>query len=407
LEAYPARDWEKVYRDQYRFDRTFTWVCAPNDTHMCRMRAFVRNGVMIRSEQPYDVAKYGDSYGNRATVNWHPRGCAKGYTFQRRVYGPYRLKGPVIRNGWKQWADAGFPSLSDDPKLRTQYKFDDRGNDTFVRLSWQQASDYVAKGLTAAAKTYSNDAGKKRLLADGYDPEMLTHWHEAGTSTIKMGSNLPIHGLVGKFGIYRLCNQLGLLDHHVRGVSPSKAVGSRAWNEYTWRGDQAPGTPFATGLQTSDMDFNDLRFSKLIVMIGKNLVENKMPESHWFIEAMERGAKIVNISPDYAAPSAKSDYWIAVRPGISDLALLLGLAKIIIDNQWHDEVFLKRSTDLPLLVRTDTLKRLRPQEVIEDYKLKNIKAGPSYNIQGLTDEQREKIGDFCVWDAKAQKVAPV
>lgn len=34
----PARDWEKVYCDQYRYDRTFTWVCSPKDTHMCWLR---------------------------------------------------------------------------------------------------------------------------------------------------------------------------------------------------------------------------------------------------------------------------------------------------------------------------------------------------------------------------------
>src|SRR5713226_2612936 len=65
LAGYPDRDWEKVYRDWYRYDRTFTWVCAPNDTHMCRMRAFVRNGVVVRSEQNYDHARYGDLYGHR------------------------------------------------------------------------------------------------------------------------------------------------------------------------------------------------------------------------------------------------------------------------------------------------------------------------------------------------------
>src|SRR5262249_30094212 len=60
LGLYPARDWEKVYRDQYRYDGTFTWVCAPNDTHMCRLRAFVRNGVVLRSEQNYDHDRCGD-----------------------------------------------------------------------------------------------------------------------------------------------------------------------------------------------------------------------------------------------------------------------------------------------------------------------------------------------------------
>ena len=46
LKHYPNRDWEKVYLNQYHYDHSFTWICAPNDTHMCRMRAFVRNGVM-------------------------------------------------------------------------------------------------------------------------------------------------------------------------------------------------------------------------------------------------------------------------------------------------------------------------------------------------------------------------
>jgi len=102
LGVYPNRGWEEVYRDQYRVDESFTWVCAPNDTHMCRLRAFVRNGVILRSEQNYDHDKCGDLYGNHATKAWNPRGCPKGFTMQRRVYGPYRLKGPVLRKGWKE-----------------------------------------------------------------------------------------------------------------------------------------------------------------------------------------------------------------------------------------------------------------------------------------------------------------
>ena len=155
LGVYPNRGWERIYRDQYRYDRSFTWVCGPNDTHMCRLRAFVRNGVVIRSEQEYSDGRCGDLYGNQASVNWNPRGCLKGYTFHRRVYGPYRLKGPVIRKGWKEWADAGFPSLSDQPDLRTRYRFDDRGNDEFVRISWDEAFRYAAEGLAAIA----GDAG--------------------------------------------------------------------------------------------------------------------------------------------------------------------------------------------------------------------------------------------------------
>ena len=54
LEYYPDRAWEKVYLDQYAYDRSFTFICAPNDTHMCRVRAFTRNGVVTRLEQNYD-----------------------------------------------------------------------------------------------------------------------------------------------------------------------------------------------------------------------------------------------------------------------------------------------------------------------------------------------------------------
>jgi nitrate reductase alpha subunit len=405
LGAYPDRGWEKIYLDQYRYDSTFTWVCAPNDTHMCRLRAFVRNGVMIRSEQNYDHDRYGDLYGNKATKAWNPRGCPKGYTMQRRIYGPYRLKGPVLRKGWKEWVDAGCPSLSDNPELRTKYMFDDRGNDGFVRLLWNEVADYVAAAMIAIAKTYSGAPGAARLQRDGYEQQMVAKVEGAGTRVIKIGSNLPIHGIVGKFGIYRFANMLGLVDHHVRGVPPEEARGARDWNEYTWRGDQAPGHPFVHGLQTSDMDFNDLRFSKLVIQIGKNLIENKMPESHWLNECMERGAKLVDIAPEYNGPASKSNYWISVRPGISDLAVLLGVTKIMIDEGWYKPDFCRRFTDFPLLVRTDTLVRLRPQDVQASYRPKDISAGPSYKVQGLTDEQRQRIGDFCVWDSDAKQVA--
>ena len=407
LASYPDRDWEKLYRDQYRYDRTFTWVCAPNDTHMCRMRAFVRNGVVVRSEQNYDHQRYTDLYGNKATPAWNPRGCLKGYTMQRRVYGPYRLKGPVVRKGWKDWADAGFPSLSDNPKLRSEYKFDDRGNDSFVKVSWDEASQYAARGLRAIAGVYSGEEGKRRLLADGYPEEMLLHWEGAGTRTMKIGSSLPPHGIIGKFGPFRFANMMGLLDHHVRGVPPEEAKGAREWSEYTWRGDQAPGQPFVHGLQTADIDMSDLRFSKLTIQVGKNLIENKMPESHWFTEVMERGGKIVSIAPDYNAPASKADYFVGIRAGLSDTALFLGVTKVLMDRGWYDAEFVRRFTDFPLLVRTDTLQRLRPEEIFPDYKLKDISQGPSFKIQGLTPEQRQTIGDFVVYDNAAKEFVAI
>ncbi len=400
LVAYPTRGWEEVYRDQYRYDSRFSWVCSPNDTHACRATAYVRNGVITRLGSQYDYQKYADIYGNKATPNWNPRQCAKGYTFHRVVYGPHRLKHPIIRRGWKQWADDGFPELT--PENKSKYKFDSRGTDIQVPIEWDNVLKYIAKAYVAVAKRYSGKKGAERLRAQGYPEEMIEDMGGAGTRTFKMRGGMGLLGVIGKYGMYRLNNSMALLDAHVRGVGPDEARGGRNWSNYTWHGDQAPGHPWVHGLQTSDCDFNDLRFSKLIIMNGKNLVENKLPDSHWFIECMERGGRIVVIAPEYGAPSTKADYWMPIRPQ-TDAALWLGITRRMIEKKWYDEKFIKEFTDFPLLVRTDNLERLRADQIIPGYKSDLSKDGPSFKVQGLTEEQQGIIGDRIVWDSKTKK----
>ncbi|MBT4431058.1 MAG: molybdopterin-dependent oxidoreductase, partial [Nitrospinaceae bacterium] len=404
LTNYPNRGWEKVYRDQYKVDGSFTWVCSPNCTHECRLKAFTRNGVVLRTEQNYDKHRITDLYGVKASHHWNPRGCPNGFTFQRRMYGPYRLRYPMVRRGWKKWADDGFPELNDENKKK--YKFDSRGTDTFVRMKWDDAYTYASKGFIKIAKTYSGEQGKKRLLDQGYDPATLTHWNGAGTRTMKFRGGMGLLGVIGKYGMYRFANTMSLLDTHVRGVSPKKARGGRAWSNYTWHGDQAPGHPFVHGLQASDCDFNDLRNSKLHIHMGKNLVENKRPDSHFFMESMERGAKIIVVAPEYSPPATKADYWIPIRPQ-TDTALLLGVTKILIDRGWYDAKFVKEFTDFPLLVRTDNLRRLRPEDIIPGYENFDISGGPSFQIHGLTPKMRKAVGDFMVWDKGKNQAVPI
>lgn len=404
LAAYPDRGWEAVYRDQYRYDRTFTFVCSPNDTHSCRLRAVVRNGVVMRTEQAYDVSRYSDLYGNTATAAWHPRGCAKGYQMHRRVYGPFRLKYPLIRKGWKEWADAGFPPLT--PELRTRYRFDARGSDELVRASWADAHRYMARGLAAIARTYSGPEGRARLEADGYPPEMIDAMGGAGTRTLKFRGGMGLLGVIGKYGMYRFSNMMALLDADIRGVGHEEAKGGRLWSNYTWHGDQAPGFPYVHGLQASDVDFNDLRFSKLTIQVGKNLVENKMAESHFFIETMERGGTIVTITPEYSPPATKADYWIPIRPA-TDTALFLGITRVLMDSGQYDADFVRRFTDLPLLIRTDTGRRLGAADVIPGYTPGLAPDGPSFAVQGLKPAQYAKLGDFVVWDERSGAARPV
>ncbi len=401
LAGYPARDWEKIYRDQFAYDSKFSWVCSPNDTHACRVQAYLRNGVITRMGAQYNYQDYSDLYGNKATANWNPRQCAKGYTFHRIVYGPYRLKYPIVRKGWKDWADAGFPDLDADNN-RTKFKFDSRGSDVHVRIGWEEIFKYIAKAYVSIAKRYSGKEGAEKLKKQGYPDEMIADMGGAGTRTLKMRGGMGLLGVMGKYGIYRLNNSMAILDTIIRGVKPEEAKAGRNWSNYTWHGDQAPGHPWVHGLQASDCDFNDLRFSKLIIMDGKNLVENKLTDSHWFIECMERGGRIVVIAPEYGAPSTKADYWMPIRPA-TDASLWLGITRLMIDNKWYDETFVKTFTDFPLLVRLDNLKRLRAEEVFPGYKSALSKEGVSYKVQGLTEEQQNKLGDRVIWDTKSNK----
>src|SRR2546425_645648 len=301
LGEYPDRSWERVYHDQYRYDSSFTYCCSPNDTHQCRVRAFVRNGVVMRVEQNYDHQTYEDLYGNRGTFAWNPRMCLKGYTFHRRVYGPYRLKGPMLRKGWKAWVDDGCPELT--PEVKTKYRFASRGEDDMLRVSWDTIGTYLAKAQIKIAERYSGESGARRLREQGYPPEMIETMKGGGTRTFKYRPGMALLGLIGKIGFGRMSNSnLAMLDAYVRKVGPDKAVGGRTWSSYTWHGDQPPDHPYWNGTQTSDIDHPDMRFSKLHVSWGKNFVEHKMPEAHWFIECMERGGRIVVIVPEYSPP---------------------------------------------------------------------------------------------------------
>jgi nitrate reductase alpha subunit len=395
LGSYPARDWEKAYRDQYRYDSSYTFVCSPNDTHSCRLRAIVRNGVVMRTEQNYDVPRYSDLDGNTPSAAWNPRGCAKGYQVHRRVYGPFRLKYPLIRKGWKEWADAGFPALT--PELRTQYRFDARGQDELLRASWDDAQRYLARGFIAIARTYSGPDGRRRLESQGFPPEMLDAMGGAGTRTLKFRGGMGLLGVIGKYGMYRFGNMMALLDDDIRKIGHENAKGGRFWSNYTWHGDQAPGFPFVHGLQAADVDFSDLRFSKLTIQVGKNLVENKMADSHFFIETMERGGTIVTITPEYSPPATKADYWIPIRPA-TDTALFLGITRLLIDRGRYDAEFVRSFTDLPFLVRKDTGTRLRAAEVFPNHQPLLAGDGASFKLQNLTADQYRRLGDFVVWD---------
>lgn len=370
LEYYPNRDWEKAYRNIFQPDSSFVFLCAPNDTHNCLLRAYVKNGVITRIGPSYGYGKATDLYGNQASHRWDPRICQKGLALVRRIYGDRRTKAPMVRNGFKQWVDEGFPR---DPMTgKPDPKYFQRGKDKWLRISWSEAYDLAARAFENIARTYSGEKGAAYLRAQGYDPAMIDAMHGAGVQTLKFRGGMAFLGTTRFFGLYRFANMLALLDAKIRSVGPDQASGARGWDSYSWHTDLPPGHPMVTGAQTNDFDLFSTEYANLILAWGMNWITTKMPDSHWLTEARLKGAKTVAITVEYSATASKVDEVVVIRPG-TDPAFALGLAQVIISRKLYDQEWITRNTDLPFLIRMDTLQPLRPQDVFAGYQAPEIK----------------------------------
>lgn len=360
LAGYPSRDWEDVYRNIFETDSSFVFLCAPNDTHNCLLRAYVKNGVLLRIGPTYGYGKATDLEGNRASARWDPRLCQKGLALHRRVYGDRRIKGAMIRRGFKAWADEGFPR---DPESgRPDPSYFQRGRDEWLRVSWEEAYDYTARALVSVARAYSGEGGARRLRAQGYDEAMIDAMDGAGTQALKMRGGMALLGATRIFGLYRFASGLALADAAIRGVSADDALGARGWDSYSWHTDLPPGHPMVTGAQTNDFDLFAVERSKLCLVWGMNFITTKMPDSHWLTEARLKGTKVVVITVEYSATASKGDEVFVIRPA-TDAALAMGLSQVILSRGLHDAAWVKENTDLPFLIRLDTLAPLRPEEL--------------------------------------------
>jgi nitrate reductase / nitrite oxidoreductase, alpha subunit len=117
-----------------------------------------------------------------------------------------------------------------------------------------------------------------------------------------------------------------------------------------------------TGQQTVEFDLHAVEHAKTVVVWGMNWISTKMPDAHWLTEARVKGTRIVVIACEYSSTSSKADQAIVVRPGTTP-ALALGLSHVILREKLYDADYVKRWTDLPMLVRMDTLENLRAADV--------------------------------------------
>lgn len=415
LAYYPNRDWERVYRNLFEPDSSFVFLCAPNDTHNCLLKTYVKNGVAVRIGPTYGYGKATDLYGNKASARWDPRLCQKGLAMVRRFYGDRRIKAPMVRRGFRDWVKAGFPR--DPITARPDKKYFQRGKDKWLRVSWDEINDISAQAMKNIAETYSGDQGMEYLRQQDYDPAMIEATEGAGVQTIKVRGGMAFLGATRIFGLYRFGNMLALMDAKIRNVDESLAFGCRGWDSYSWHTDLPPGHPMVTGAQTNDFDLFSTEYSDLIIAWGMNWITTKMPDSHWLTEARLKGAKTVAVTVEYSATASKVDDVIIIRPG-TDPAFALGVAQVIIANKWYDEKFVANNTDLPFLVRLDNLEPLRPEQIIKGYQapeltsLHVLKKGEKYdpmasNDQVISENMVSEFKPYVVYDKTQKKLVAV
>ncbi|WP_436925092.1 molybdopterin-dependent oxidoreductase [Halosimplex amylolyticum] len=141
-----------------------------------------------------------------------------------------------------------------------------------------------------------------------------------------------------------------------------RLLGGVSHSFYDWYSDLPPGEPLTWGVQTDNAESADWYNADYIIAWGSNVNVTRIPDAKYFLEAAYEGTKRVGVFPDYSQTAIHCDEWLAPDPG-SDIALALGMARTIVDEDMYDEAHLKEQSDMPLLVREDTGKFLRASEV--------------------------------------------
>ena len=197
-----------------------------------------------------------------------------------------------------------------------------RGSGEFREASWDEVLDLIAKEMVAI--------GDK----DGWD-------------SIHVFGQVPGSGYIHKGANYRACATLGM----THGTS------------FDLNGDLPMGMPITFGVQNAEHEAKDWANSKFILLIGANPIETRIPDAHFLFDAVANGARMVVVDPAFSGTASKADTWLQITPG-TDAAFALSLAQVLVEEELGNMQFMRTYTDAPLLVRTDTGKRLLESDLV-------------------------------------------
>ncbi len=205
----------------------------------------------------------------------------------------------------------------------------ERGAGQWERLTWDQALDEVAARLHA--------------LREEYGPETLAFTH--GTKRTYHWDERRFHNL---FGTPNICGANNVC------MCPSQTVEYATYGGFTW---------------------GDVMNTKCVVLWGHAPSQSSPILLYpMILQAKKNGAQLIVVDPRRIAEAEKADMWLPIRPG-TDVALMLGWLRIIIEEEFFDRDFVAHWTvgfeDLKSAVADYTPQRvaeitwLTPEQVVE------------------------------------------
>jgi anaerobic selenocysteine-containing dehydrogenase len=193
---------------------------------------------------------------------------------------------------------------SSDRLLYSMRRTGPKGSGQFTRISWDEALERIATRLSDTIAKHGGEA----------------IWPYVGAGNMGL-----IQGIYGAGR--RLWNVLGTSRHVVTICTITGGF----------------GTGYTLGDNRVGMDPETLRFSKLVVLWGANVLSTNPHLWRPILEARNNGASIVSIDPIRTRTAAASDWHLAPIPG-SDAALALGLLHVVLAEGREDREFIHRST---------------------------------------------------------------
>ncbi len=124
--AFEYSGWENFHRTQWSWDKKTRGAHLVNCTGACPHFVYSKDGVVMREEQSKDIAPMPN------IPEYNPRGCNKGECGHDYMYGPHRIKYPLIRVG-------------------------ERGEGKWRRATWDEALDMIADKVVDTIKNHAPD----------------------------------------------------------------------------------------------------------------------------------------------------------------------------------------------------------------------------------------------------------